>query len=201
MKYQFHRRAITLTLALVASSAAFASHVPPGPTVVNYLGTLPIDANATGSINSSGQDGYDFYCIGLTAGRTVTLGASSANGLFPNLILLSSIAAPGATYSTISASNVSEADNSSAASVNLAFTPTISGNYTVVVSTFTGQSGTYQLGGSGFTPINGVCPAAVIPLPAAANVPVPASDPLTLGAMALLLAAIGAFVARKVRTR
>ncbi len=191
--------AVTSVLAAVLSTAANATHTPPGSTIVNYSGSIPFDSNVNGSINSGGQDGYDFYCIGVTAGQTVSLNASSTNGLFPNLILLSSLAAAGAAYSTIAGSTVADVDNSSSPNVNLAFTPLTAGNYTVVVSTFTGQSGTYSLSGGGFTPINAACPASVIPSPVVANVAVPATDSMTLGALVIALAALGMLLVRRRR--
>jgi hypothetical protein len=201
MSYQFRRRAIAGAVAAVVATIALASHVPPPNTVVTYSGTLPFDTNVNGAINSSGQDGYDFYCVNLTAGQQLNVSANSTNGLFPNLILLRSVAAPGAAYSTISATQVAEVDNPSAQNVNLAFTPTSSGIYTIVISTFTGQSGTYALSGSGFAPLPGGCPAGVTPPPVAANIPVPATDVLTLSGMALALAGIGAFLSRRQRRR
>lgn len=201
MNYQLRRRAIAGAVAAAVATIALASHIPPGNTIVDYLGTLPFDRNVNGAINSSGQNGYDFYCVNLTAGQLFNLSANSADGLFPNLILLSSVAASSAAYSTISSTQVAEVDNPSAQNVNLSFTPASSGIYTIVISTFTGQSGTYSMGGSGFAPLPGGCPAGVTPPPVVANIPVPATDLLTLSGMALALAGIGAIVSRRQRRR
>jgi hypothetical protein len=202
MSHQFHLRAVAGVLAVVASAALLASHIPPSNTVVVYSGTLQRDGSQTDAINSSGQDGYNFYCINVTTGQPLSLVATSTNSLVPNLTLISTVAGASAPYSSISSNTVSSTSNSSAASITLAFTPTTTGTYTVVVSTWNDQSGTYTIGGTGFDPSPGACAGPVTPPPVAApNVPVPATGLLTLGGMALALAGVGAFVNRRSRRR
>jgi hypothetical protein len=200
MGHHVHQRVLAGIVAAVSSAAVFATHAPPGSAVVVYSGTLQDEVSVTDAINSAGQDGYNYYCFNATSGRQLSFVASSTNGLVPNLILLSSVAGTGATYSTIASNTVSETSNSSSNRANLVFTPTTTGTYTLVVSTFLSQSGTFSVGGSGLAAAPGACAGPVTP-PVAANVPVPATDLLTLGGMALALAGIGAFVSRRQRRR
>jgi hypothetical protein len=206
MSFQLRQRVVAGALAAAFAAAAFASHIPPSATTVAYSGTLQRDGSVTDAINSAGQDGYNFYCISATSGSAVSLVATSTNGLRPNLILLSTTASAGAAYSTIAPNTLSTTSNSSAASVTLNFTPTTTGTYTVVVSTWNDESGSYTIGGAGFDASPGACAGPVTPPPpppppVAANISVPATDMLTLSGMALVLAGVGAFVNRKSRRR
>lgn len=181
---------VALSTALVALHAN-ASHIPPGSTPLNYLGTFNSGATVSGQLNQNGQDGYDWYCVAVTSGTAVQFTATSPAGqLLPNIGLLSTVGVFGAPYSTINATFLADAANSSASTDTLNFTPASTGNYTVYVSTWTGQIGTYSLTGTGFSAVPGGCgaPPVVIPPP---TVGVATASNEALAALSLILAIAG----------
>ncbi len=113
----------------------------------------------TGSISFSDPvDGYDFFRILIDTGVPISLTSTRLTGdIVPNIVLYRGFATEGAPISTLTFLDCT--NNASGAATTLNFTPTFTGEVTVVQSTFLNQNGgTYSLVGTGFRAVPSAVP-------------------------------------------
>ncbi|HYS53917.1 MAG TPA: hypothetical protein VER58_09185 [Thermoanaerobaculia bacterium] len=135
------RTILALALA-IAPAAAFATHVPGSSEKVEYDGPLTPGTGVKGSIGwKDPVDGYDWYCMDVTKGRKVTLGAKrTAGDIKLNIgVLKGLVAKDGDPRGSLTV--VGETGNSSDPDVVFNFTPDFDGAATVWVSTWLGENG------------------------------------------------------------
>ena len=151
---------------LLASVAAQATH-GNGGLPVSYNGSLNPAAVQNGSLTGE----YDWYCFAGTAGTEASVTVTRTTGdLLPNLELWAGTVADGTPFpyeglTNQSATNTSN-DIQSAITVNYTLPSSPNGNYSVVVSTWLGETGTYSIaltGGQATT--CGASASVVVPVP------------------------------------
>lgn len=140
--------------ALVALTArtAHATHNPSSNAVVTYNGDLAPLVTVSGLISlPTNPNGYDWYRIEVTSGTLISATATRTSGdLLPNLFLYQGAVNDGQTVAAFPGPIRDSTTNSNQSTVTFNFTPTFSGLATLGVSTWTGQTGNYNLVGTGF---------------------------------------------------
>lgn len=142
---------IVAMVLLAAPRFAFATHIPGPSAKVEYDAPLAPDKGVTGTIGwSEPIDGYDWFCLDVTAGQKVTLTAKRTSGdLKLNLGIFSGISDDGTQTGL---KQVADTNNSTDPDVVLTYTPDFTGPATVWVSTFLDEKqGNYTLTMSGGT--------------------------------------------------
>ena len=177
--YSHTLRMSLVVCSLVFGANAFATH-GNGGVPVDYVGSL----NPSAPVSATLTDGYDWFCFAGTPSTTATVTVTRTLGtLLPNLQLWAGVVANGTPlpYTGLVNDSATNTSNSSSSTVTGVYTlpASASGNYSVVVSTWTGQTGSYSIALTGGTATS--CSRAVVAAPAA---PVP-----SLSAWALLLLA------------
>jgi hypothetical protein len=139
-------------LVALVSGAAHATHNPSGDVVVTYNGDLAPMVTASGLISlPTNPNGYDWYRIEVTSGTLISATATRTSGdLLPNLFLYQGVVNDGQTVAAFPGPLRGTTENSNQAAVTFNFTPTFTGLATLGVSTWLGQTGNYNLVGTGF---------------------------------------------------
>lgn len=194
-----HRRwpAWVGTLALMlALPTAHATHGNGGRAVI-YDGSLDPSAARTALLT----DGYDWYCFAGTPGAAASITVARTSGaLLPNLELWSGVVANGTPFPYTGLTEYTAARTSnntlSSISVNAVLPASASGKYSVVVSTWLGETGGYSIALTGGTAT--VCSAEAVVVP---TVAVPAVSSGWVLALLAALLAVGAVGRQTVSTR
>ncbi|HEX9985995.1 MAG TPA: hypothetical protein VGF69_22225 [Thermoanaerobaculia bacterium] len=137
---RFRSFAVLCVALMMVASVGMASHVPPASEVIVYDGSLAPGTPATGSIGfADPEDGYDWYCLDVTAGTAVTLTVTRTSGdIVPNLGVMTGLAEAGGTASM---TLVDHTENDAEDETTLTFTPETSGTVTIWISTFLDEDG------------------------------------------------------------
>lgn len=146
--------ATAVALWFVPWQVTYASHGAFGD--VYYNGQLVDGSSSSGTLNTAADSltnpGYDFWVVDVTAGVPVSITAvrGSTGNLLPNLVVFPTTTSDGSPVSNLGTRVPgTSTSNSSSLQVTVGFTPNFTGLGTVVVSTWTGQSGSYELVATG----------------------------------------------------
>jgi len=175
------------TLPLILAGNASATH-GNGAVAVDYVGSL----NPSAAVAATLTNGYDWYCFAGTSGTPATVTVTRTSGsLLPNLELWAGVVANGTPFPYAGMVNnfATNTSNSSSSSVTVNYTlpASASSKYSVVVSTWTGETGNYSVALTGGTLTTcGVAQVAIAPA-----TPVPSLS----GWVLLLLASLVGFAA------
>jgi IPTL-CTERM motif len=178
---------------LMLAGNASATH-GNGGVAVDYVGSL----NPSAAVAATLTNGYDWYCFAGTAGTAASVTVTRTSGtLLPNLELWAGVVANGtpSPYAGLVNNIGTNTSNSSAASVTSNYTlpASASGKYSVVVSTWTGEVGSYSIALTGGTATS--CAVAAVEV-----VPTPVVPTLSSWALLILASLIG-FAALCIRRR
>lgn len=151
---------------------AFATHVPSGSEPVQYDAALRPGVAATGAIGwTDPKDGYDWFCMTVKKGVSISLSAKRTSGNIKlNIGVLKGVTAK-ANDPVSSLTAVGDTSNSTTPDVVFTFTPAFDGPATVWVSTWLGEDGgnyTLTMTG-GDLPPSSCGGAATGPAPGASN--------------------------------
>lgn len=157
------------TFSLILAGNAAATH-GNGGIAVDYNGSL----NPSAAVTATLTNGYDWYCFAGTPSTTATVTVTRTLGtLVPNLQLWAGVVANGTPfpYAGLVNDSATNTSNSSSSSVTVTYTLPVSasGTYSVVVSTWSGQTGDYSVALTGGTATT--CGVAPVVIPPAAPVP------------------------------
>lgn len=136
-------RTLLPILFLALSTAAHATHVPPFFESVVYDGTITAaDTGFSGSLTDS--DGYDFYAIDVLSGQSVVFDFSSTT-LLPNIHVYDGIGVAGDTVGSLG-EVLYDYDNSVTNSISgITWEADMDYSATLVISTWLGEVGDYNL--------------------------------------------------------
>jgi hypothetical protein len=134
--------AICLSLAATLAHATHGN----GQAPASYNGSLDPGVARTATLT----DGYDWYCFAGRQGAQASVTVTTTSGdLVPNLELWSGTVANGQPYPYPGMKNDygtnSENENASDLTVNYTLPTSYSGKYSVVVSTYFGETGDYSI--------------------------------------------------------
>jgi len=146
---------LSSVVALVACSTAMASDTTTGNA--SYEGDLLGDGFFD---EVTLTDGADWFVLNLITGQPISLTISQGDvgDLLLNASIFDGIAADGETVgdaglTELFFSPLTNVNTGSLTSITGGFTPSITGQYTLIVTTWTGQNGTYDIDYSGFTSV------------------------------------------------
>ena len=138
-----HFRTLLTLLLLTCCAVVHATHVPPSTASVIYDGAITAsDTDFSGSLTSS--DGYDFFTIDVLSGQSVVFDVSSPT-LLPNIHVYGGVGTAGDTVAGLG-DELFDFDNSVSNSISgVTWTPMMDYSATVVLSTWLGEVGDYNL--------------------------------------------------------
>jgi len=166
------KRALLALSVAIFPVVAYATHVPGGSEPVQYDGALTPGGSVTGAIGwTDPKDGYDWFCMNVKKGVSVSLSAKRTSGNIKlNIGVLQGVTAK-ANDPESSLTLVDHTSNSTTPDVVFSFKPTFDGPATVWVSTWLGEDGgnyTLTMTGGDLPPSS--CGGAVTaPPPGASN--------------------------------
>lgn len=144
---------LALTFVVLVCPAAVATHTNTGNA--SYVGDLHEDGIFD---EVTLTDGADWFVLNLVKDQpvTLTIERGDVGDLIPNASIFDGIAQENQTIAEAGLTELLFSpltnNNSLASSVTGGFVPTITGQYTLIVTTWTGQNGTYDLAYTGFGP-------------------------------------------------
>ena len=164
--------------SLVFGANAFATH-GNGNVAVDYVGSL----NPSAPVSATLTNRYDWFCFAGTPSTTATVTVTRTSGtLLPNLELWAGVVANGtpSPYTGLVNDSATNTSNDLSSTVTGVYTlpASVSGKYSVVVSTWSGQTGDYSIALTGGTATSCV-PAPVATKLAITAQPTPSVQVLT----------------------